>query len=302
MRAAATAGHHGPSFVNQIAGTSKPSLLYGTAWKKEQTPRLVQEAIESGFRFIDTACQPKHYNEAGVGQGWVAASKKLGLKRQDLFLQTKFTSIDGQDPKNIPYDKTAPLEDQVSQSVQKSLENLQTTYLDRVVLHSPMNTLEDTMRVWRVLEGYVEQGVVHSLGVSNCYNFHLFQSIYQQAKIKPSALQNRFYAESGFDVDLRAFCKEHNIWYQSFWTLTANRQALATEQARNLALQKNLSPQTLMYAYMMTMGYTPLDGTTDKQHMAEDVEVMRRIQSGEIILNELELDDMSTLLGVHNMD
>jgi len=70
---------------------NKPHLVYGTAWKKEETARLVSEAVKSGFRFIDTACQPKHYNEAGVGNGWTAAAQELGLSRSDIWLQTKFT-------------------------------------------------------------------------------------------------------------------------------------------------------------------------------------------------------------------
>jgi hypothetical protein len=44
-----------------------PSVIYGTAWKKEKTADLVALALQQGFRGIDTACQPKHYNEAGVG-------------------------------------------------------------------------------------------------------------------------------------------------------------------------------------------------------------------------------------------
>ena len=58
----------------------KPHLIYGTAWKKDDTARYVSEAVKAGFRFIDTACQPKHYNEPGVGNGWTAAAQELGLK------------------------------------------------------------------------------------------------------------------------------------------------------------------------------------------------------------------------------
>ena len=49
---------------------TKPHLIYGTAWKKEATAGLVYDAVKTGFRYVDTACQPKHYNEAGVGNGW----------------------------------------------------------------------------------------------------------------------------------------------------------------------------------------------------------------------------------------
>ena len=65
-----------------------------------------------------------------------------------------------------------------------------------------------------------------------------------------------------------------------------------------MAEEKRLSPQTLMYAYMMTLGHTPLDGTTNMEHMVEDMDVVKRIQSGEEILNEDDLRFMEDMLGV----
>src|SRR5262249_24118034 len=81
-----------------------PGILYGTAWKKWQTESLVRQALAQGFRGIDTACQPKHYHEPGVGDAVAAAIAGGDLKREELFLQTKFTSVGGQDPARIPYD------------------------------------------------------------------------------------------------------------------------------------------------------------------------------------------------------
>ena len=77
-------------------------MIYGTAWKKDDTARLVELAIQSGFRAIDTACQPKHYNEKQVGTGIQNSIKNLDISRDDLFIQTKFTPVDGQDLNNIP--------------------------------------------------------------------------------------------------------------------------------------------------------------------------------------------------------
>lgn len=284
--------------AQSILQAQKPYLLYGTAWKKDETSRLVSEAVHSGFRFIDTACQPKHYNEAGVGDGWVQAAKELGLSRSDLFLQTKFTPIDGQDPTHVPYNKHDDLEEQVKQSVQVSLENLKTTYIDSLVLHSPLRTDDDTMRVWRVLESFVDDGVINQLGISNCYDIRRFRFIYDNSRVKPKVLQNRFYADSHFDIDLREFCRKFGIRYQSFWTLTGNRHALNTKEIKEMAEEKNLSPQTLMYAFMMTLDHTPLSGTTNKQHMMEDVAVMERVQNDEEILSSDEIYKMSEILGI----
>ena len=94
----------------------RPTLKYGTAWKKgmscllvycahnwirqinnafvkDATADLVEKAILAGFRHIDTACQPRHYHEAGVGYGWTTAANSLGLERKDVWLQTKFSGL-----------------------------------------------------------------------------------------------------------------------------------------------------------------------------------------------------------------
>lgn len=84
-----------------------PRIMYGTAWKKLDTCRLVTLALNNGFKGIDTACQPKHYHEPGVGDALV------NFNREEIFLQTKFTSISGQDANNCPYDKNLPLEEQI---------------------------------------------------------------------------------------------------------------------------------------------------------------------------------------------
>ena len=66
-----------------------PAFMYGTAWKKEQTARLVELAVQSGFTAIDTANQLIHYQEALVGEALLSIAQQ-GIQRESLFLQTKF--------------------------------------------------------------------------------------------------------------------------------------------------------------------------------------------------------------------
>src|SRR5580698_11117228 len=113
-----------------------PDFLYGTAWKEDRTPRLVETALRMGFRAIDTANQRRHYFEAGVGEGLAAAYSSGIVSRSDLFLQTKFTYRNGQDHR-LPYDPAARLSAQVTQSLTSSLEHLGTDYVDSFVLHGP---------------------------------------------------------------------------------------------------------------------------------------------------------------------
>jgi hypothetical protein len=100
-----------------------PDFLYGTAWKEERTPALVELAPSMGFRGIDTANQRQHYFEAGVGQGLAAAYREGVVMRADVFLQTKFTNQRGHDHR-LPYDPEARLSVQVAQSMAGSLEHL----------------------------------------------------------------------------------------------------------------------------------------------------------------------------------
>lgn len=293
-RAGKVASHFAESLVH------KPHLIYGTAWKKDDTAKYVEQAVKAGFRFIDTACQPKHYHEPGVGEGWTAAAQELGLKRSDLWLQTKFTSYGGQDPERCPYDPNDPIEVQIQTSLETSLKNLRTDYLDSWVMHSPYETMEDTMVAWRAMEKAVDDGKVRQLGMSNCYSLEVFEDLYEQARHKPAVLQNRFYEQSNFDTELREFCKEHGIRYQSFWTLGANRRALHQKVFEDIAASFNLTPETCMFAFLMSLGYIdPLSGTTSQLHMAEDVAVMERIQRGEVFFrDEKELRDMARIIGM----
>ena len=79
-----------------ITPNNLPKFLYGTAWKEDRTKDLVIKAIKSGFRGIDTANQRVHYYEEAVGNA-VKLAIESGIKREDLFLQTKFTYPSGQD-------------------------------------------------------------------------------------------------------------------------------------------------------------------------------------------------------------
>lgn len=72
-------------WLTTAAGVKMPPMIFGTAWKKEQTADLVKQALVAGFRGIDTACQPRHYNEALVGQA-VRDAKSQGIDRSDINL------------------------------------------------------------------------------------------------------------------------------------------------------------------------------------------------------------------------
>jgi diketogulonate reductase-like aldo/keto reductase len=252
--------------------SSTPSFLYGTAWKEDRTAALTELAIRSGFRGIDTANQRRHYFEAAVGQGLAAAYRAGIVTRDDLFLQTKFTYQEGQDHR-LPYDPAATLSVQVAQSMASSLEHLGTDHVDSFVLHGPAShshwTTHD-FETWQAMIKERDAGRTRLLGVSNISLAQLQQMARAHAE-PPAFVQNRCYARLGWDREVRAFCREHNIIYQGFSLLTANVEVLRHPLVAGLAAQLNASPAQIVFAFARQVGMLPLTGTSSAEHMQQDL-------------------------------
>ncbi len=249
-----------------------PRFLYGTAWKEDETRRLTLLAISSGFRAIDTANQRRHYHEVGVGEGLADAYAEGLVSREELFLQTKFTYVGGQDHR-LPYDEGADYTTQVEQSFASSLEHLKTDVLDSYVLHGPLTRdgLADGDReVWRAMETLFSAGKTKALGISNV-NLGQLEALYAFAAVKPGYVQNRCYARRGWDREVRAFCADRGIVYQGFSLLTANRTEVASAPLLDVAKKYGKTPAQVVFRFAMQVGMLPLTGTTDAGHMTEDL-------------------------------
>jgi diketogulonate reductase-like aldo/keto reductase len=248
-----------------------PSFMYGTAWKKDATTRLVELAVESGFTAIDTANQLIHYQEALVGDALGSLARK-GIKRESLFVQTKFTSLDGQGGQP-PYDPSADLTTQVKQSFDSSLSHLGTDYLDSYVLHAPFSRQglgAEDWEVWSAMEAFYRAGKTKMIGISNVAAAQLAQ-LCEQALVKPMMVQNRCFAALAWDKAVREICRTHGIIYQGFSLLTANRDALSDPQLHGIARRAGAGLAQVIFRFAMQIGMLPLTGTTSAQHMKEDL-------------------------------
>ena len=244
----------------------------------------------------------KHYFEQEVGNALLNAYKKLGIAREDLFLQTKFTYAIAQDHRK-PYDENANHSKQVWQSFESSLNHLHTNYIDSYILHGPYNNQGlDSIdwETWETMEKLYKQDKVKHLGISNV-NLEQIVELFEKANVKPSFVQNRCFAVMGWDKNIREYCNDNGIKYQGFSLLTANRQFLGGEMVelkdRNIRKlgfidegynknNSNLHPsiqniisetcksiQQIIFKFSQQVGMIPITGTCLDLHMKSNLEI-----------------------------
>jgi diketogulonate reductase-like aldo/keto reductase len=245
-----------------------PAIWYGTAWKQDRTEPLTARALAVGFRAIDTANQRKHYHEAAVG----AAVAGAGLARDQLVLQSKFTHVGGQDHR-LPYDPRAPIAAQVAQSFASSLDHLGTTYLDSYLLHGPSThhgLAAQDVEAWRAIEALADRGAARAIGISNVTAAQLDQ-LCELARIPPAVVQNRCYAHTGWDAEVRLVCRRRGVRYQGFSLLTANPRAVAGPEVGAIAARLGATREQVVFRFALAIGIVPLTGTSSERHMCDDL-------------------------------
>ncbi len=153
----------------------------------------LESAIEVGYRLIDTAIS--YRNEAGVGR----TCSNNTVPREEFFLTTKIPIAD-------QYVGDA---DAVRRTIDQSLENFETDYLDLYLIHHPLKDKEQVKMVWEVLEEYVKAGKLKNIGVSN-FTKAMIEDIKDHAEIMPAVNQIQINMKEK-NKDLIEYLKEENI-------------------------------------------------------------------------------------------
>jgi diketogulonate reductase-like aldo/keto reductase len=129
---------------------------------------------------------------------------------------------------------------------------------------------------WRIFEGFVPHKI-RRLGVSN-FSLPQLQKLYNDSTIKPVIVQNRFYRDTSFDIDIRAFCQEHGITYQAFWMLRHNPEILTSELLQSVAEKLAVEKEIAFYILLLSLGDVEvLDGTSRAENMEKDVKAVATI-------------------------
>lgn len=190
----------------------------------------LQSAIKLGYRLIDTAIM--YRNEAVIGK----AVRESGLDRSAFFIVSKI-------PREKDYTDT---DDLVRHFVNQSLNQLNIEYIDLYLIHFPLETNEENLRVWRVLESFVLKGLIHSIGVSN-FNETQLQYVMKHANIKP--VLNQFQSYPGrHQQALIDFCKENAVIPEAYHSLAkVSEENKKTLESIGSKYQKTWSQVILNY-------------------------------------------------------
>ncbi|MGE7946043.1 aldo/keto reductase [Lysinibacillus sp. NPDC093688] len=240
--------------------------------ENDATAEIVKNAIEVGYRSIDTAAI--YGNEAGVGEGIRQALASTYLQREDLFITSKVWN-DG-----LSYEETiAAYED--------SLEKLGLDYLDLYLIHWPgKNKYKEA---WKALEDLYEQGKIKAIGVCNFHVSHL-QDLLKTARITPVINQVEFHPRLQ-QTELRSFCEEHNIQMEA-WAPLMQGGLLDHETISTIAEKYGKSNAQVILRWDIQNGIITIPKSVRKERMIQNANIFDFTLTDEemAIINAMNLE------------
>ncbi len=221
--------------------------------ENEATAEMVKNAIEVGYRSIDTAAI--YGNEAGVGEGIKLALASTGLRREDLFITSKVWN-DG-----LSYDETIA-------AYEESLQKLGLDYLDLYLIHWPGK--DKYAESWRALEDLYEQGKIKAIGVCNFTVAHL-EKLLSFARIKPVINQVEFHPRLQ-QVELRAFCDKHQIQLEA-WAPLMQGGLLKDETISKIATKYGKSIAQVILRWDIQNGVITIPKSVRRERMMQNADI-----------------------------
>lgn len=229
-------------------GIEMPKLGIGTFMlSPEQAENSVYNALKAGYSLIDTA--NVYVNEKGVGRGM----KKSGIKREDIFLETKLW----------------PAFYEEENQVERTLQRLDTDYIDLLLLHQRAGNY---IKGYKIMEKAVKEGKVKAIGLSN-FSEEQIQEILDICKIKPSVLQveaHPYYSQK----ELKKFLKEHEIAIQVWYPLGHGDKSLINEEVfTKLAKKYGKSNVQIILRWHVQSVHIVIPGAIKEEHIKDNIDI-----------------------------
>ena len=264
-------------YVTLNNGVKMPILGYGVYQvDPQECERCVSDAIETGYRLIDTA--QAYGNEEGVGR----AVKKSGIKRDEFFIVTKVWIS------NAGYENA-------KKSIETSLSKLQTDYIDLLLIHQPFN---DYYGTYRAMEEFYEKGLLKSIGVSNFYPDR-FMDFSNFVKVKPMVNQMETHIFNQ-QKKLHEILKENKCQLMSWGPFAEGRNDFFNNTVLKSIGSKygKTSAQTAL-RYLIQKNIVVIPKSTHKERMIENINVFDFSLSNDDMAALEKLDTENSLFFSH---
>lgn len=255
-------------------GVKVPQMALGT-WliDDDQTAEVVKNAIELGYRHIDTA--QAYGNERGVGEG----IRRSGIARDQIFVTSKVAA------ENKSYESA-------KKSIDESLERMKLDYIDLMIIHSPQpwkevnqsdnRYFEENREVWRAMCDAYKEGKLRAIGVSN-FKKEDVDNLYDHAEIRPMVNQVLCHI-SNTPLDLIEYCQKKGIVMEAY-SPVAHGEAMKNEQIEKMAEKYHVSVPQLCIRYDIQLNMIVLPKSSNPEHMKANADV-------DFVISE---EDMETL-------
>ena len=239
-------------------GQELPALGFGTYNPDgTDTCAIIQDAMEVGYRYFDTASL--YETERALGN----AMKQSGIRREEFFVASKLW------PDEMGYQET-------KDALNRSLERLQTEYLDLYLIHWPRRSEEDTawkergVATWKAMEELHAKGLIRGLGLSNFLPHHA-SNIYDNATVKP--VVNQLELHPGYMQESAvADCKAHEVLPQA-WSPLGRAALLSHPLLASLAKKYGKSPAQISLRYLLQRKIALLVKASSKERMEQNMDI-----------------------------
>ena len=239
-------------YIKLSNGVEMPLLGYGVFLvSPDECERCVTDALEVGYRLIDTA--QAYQNEEGVGAAW----RKSGIKREDIFLTTKvWISNAG--------------EEKAAKSINESLRKLQTEYIDLLLIHQAYG---DVFGSWRAMEKAYRDGKVRAIGVSN-FQAGRFFDFAHYVDVKPMVNQlecNALTQQTGIEPILSETQTKMMAWYPLGGQGTSD--IIQSELLAGIGQKYGKTAAQVALRWLTQRGIVAIPKSSHKERMAQNIDI-----------------------------
>jgi 2,5-diketo-D-gluconate reductase A len=236
------------------SGQSIPQLGFGVFLvDPADTQRVVEDALEVGYRHIDTATG--YNNEGEVG----AAIKASGIPREEIFLTTKLRN---------DHHKAGDVEG----GFQRSLDKLDLGYIDLYLIHWPMPDNDKFVETWKLFEKFAADGRTRSIGVSN-FNVEHLERLLAETSVVPAVNQVELHPIFQ-QRELREFQVKHGIFTESWGPLGQGKYDLFGKDAiQTAATAHEVSPAQVVLRWHLQTGNIVIPKSNSKERMAQNFDL-----------------------------